>query len=195
MPYDSYHLTDITHDLRLYFSTASGILLTPKHVFFYNIGDSRSFMVRGEKNIAFSTVDHKPFNESEKSRIVAGGGRVQQGRVNGMLAVSRALGDFELKSNPKLGQKAQLVSAEADVECIQRAKDDSFIAICCDGIFDVQKNEELVEFVNDRLPTKYELTDLTEELIDFCCFRVQAFFAQKFILILLFRARKIICPQ
>ena len=39
--------------------------------------------------------DHKPQNEGEKARICAAGGFVDFGRVNGNLALSRAIGDFE----------------------------------------------------------------------------------------------------
>jgi len=43
--------------------------------------------------------DHKPDNVEENRRIMRSGGFVEDGRVNGMLALSRALGDFEYKSN------------------------------------------------------------------------------------------------
>ena len=47
--------------------------------------------------------DHKPDNAEEKERILAAGGEVIEGlgsnvpRVNGQLAVSRAVGDFVYK--------------------------------------------------------------------------------------------------
>lgn len=43
--------------------------------------------------------DHKPENSQEHARIQRAGGFVEEGRVNGMLALSRALGDFEYKGN------------------------------------------------------------------------------------------------
>jgi serine/threonine protein phosphatase PrpC len=42
--------------------------------------------------------DHKPDNELEKKRISDAGGFVTEGRVNGNLNLSRALGDMEYKS-------------------------------------------------------------------------------------------------
>ena len=52
----------------------------------------------GVQAIALSK-DHKPDDPEEATRIQAAGGFVDDGRVNGMLALSRALGDFEYKSN------------------------------------------------------------------------------------------------
>jgi len=48
----------------------------------------------------------------ESRRIVAAGGFVESGRVNGSLALSRALGDFEFKTNATLGPEDQIVTGE-----------------------------------------------------------------------------------
>jgi serine/threonine protein phosphatase PrpC len=45
------------------------------------------------------TEDHKPEDEAEAARIVAAGGFVLANRVNGELAMSRALGDFQYKGD------------------------------------------------------------------------------------------------
>lgn len=43
------------------------------------------------------SIDHKPDDIKELNRISAAGGYVVDGRVNGNLNLSRALGDFEYK--------------------------------------------------------------------------------------------------
>jgi len=48
------------------------------------------------------SVDHKPSDTEERNRIYKAGGFVEEDRVNGMLALSRALGDFEYKQNKSL---------------------------------------------------------------------------------------------
>lgn len=53
--------------------------------------------------------DHKPSNEKEMARIQQAGGWVEFNRVNGNLALSRALGDFVFKRNGKKKVEEQIV--------------------------------------------------------------------------------------
>ena len=51
------------------------------------------------------STDHKPDVDAEKNRIIKAGGYVSnEGRVNGNLNLSRAIGDIEYKNNDKLKQ-------------------------------------------------------------------------------------------
>lgn len=83
------------------------------------LGDSRAVLAR-KGQPAFGTEDHKPFLPKERDRIVNAGGSVMIQRVNGSLAVSRALGDFEYKAVPGLDATKQLVSPEPDIYTIVR---------------------------------------------------------------------------
>ena len=78
--------------------TATVILINNKSDAIYcaNAGDSRTVLSTGGTSIDLSK-DHKPDDHSESSRIYQAGGSVEEGRVNGTLALSRALGDFEYK--------------------------------------------------------------------------------------------------
>jgi len=78
-------------------STAVCVLISPTHVYIANCGDSRAVLCRRGLP-AVCTLDHKPTVPAEKKRIQDAGGSVMIHRVNGSLAVSRALGDFEYKS-------------------------------------------------------------------------------------------------
>ena len=58
---------------------------------------------------------------------------------------------------------------------------DNFITICCDGIFDVMSNEEVVNYFVTRIPYKRHLKDLCGDLADYCCHKVRAIlFRRKF---------------
>ena len=78
--------------------TATVVLITSTDIICANAGDSRTVLCKSGTAVELSQ-DHKPDDPSERSRIYKAGGFVEDGRVNGMLALSRALGDFEYKSN------------------------------------------------------------------------------------------------
>lgn len=59
-----------------------------------NAGDSRGVGCTKAKGTLALSYDHKPENKEEQLRIEAAGGFVEANRVNGNLALSRALGDF-----------------------------------------------------------------------------------------------------
>lgn len=73
-------------------------------------------------------------NIAEKNRITAAGGFVDFGRVNGNLALSRAIGDFEFKKSAELPPEAQIVTAFPDVEIHDFTDDDEFLVLACDGM-------------------------------------------------------------
>ncbi|KAL7673267.1 hypothetical protein ACOME3_008134 [Neoechinorhynchus agilis] len=93
-------------------TTATVCIITPKSVYTANVGDSGAIAcVKGQ--LLALTVDHKPEDVNEVARIWAAGGYVSNGRVNGNLAMSRALGDFCYKKNILKEFKDQIVSRES----------------------------------------------------------------------------------
>ena len=56
------------------------------------------------------------------------------GRVNGNLALSRAIGDFEFKKSAELSPEQQIVTAYPDVVTHSLSDDDEFLVIACDGM-------------------------------------------------------------
>uniref|UniRef100_A0A2K5J098 protein-serine/threonine phosphatase n=1 Tax=Colobus angolensis palliatus TaxID=336983 RepID=A0A2K5J098_COLAP len=148
-------------------STAVGVMISPKHIYFINCGDSRAVLYRNGQ-VCFSTQDHKPCNPREKERIQNAGGSVMIQRVNGSLAVSRALGDYDYKCVDGKGPTEQLVSPEPEVYEILRAEEDEFIILACDGIWDVMSNEELCEFVKSRLEVSDDLENVCNWVVDTC---------------------------
>ncbi|KKZ61453.1 protein phosphatase [[Emmonsia] crescens] len=147
--------------------TASVAVISKDKIRVANAGDSRSVLgVKGRaKPLSF---DHKPQNEGEKARISAAGGFVDYGRVNGNLALSRALGDFEFKKSADLAPEQQIVTAYPDVTTHEITEDDEFLVIACDGIWDCQSSQAVIEFVRRGIAAKQELHRICENMMDNC---------------------------
>jgi serine/threonine protein phosphatase PrpC len=88
--------------------TSVTAMITPQFIVCANAGDSRCILGTNGGVKAMSE-DHKPFDDGERRRIEEAGGSVQWKRVDGDLAVSRALGDFQYKCRNDLGPKQQKV--------------------------------------------------------------------------------------
>ncbi|CAK8684355.1 unnamed protein product [Clavelina lepadiformis] len=147
--------------------TAVAVLIKGNKMFCANVGDSRAVAsIRGHAQLL--SFDHKPQHERELKRITAAGGFVEFNRVNGNLALSRALGDFVFKKNDHRPPEEQIVTADPDVIVKEITKDHEFIVIACDGIWDVLSNQDVVEFVRERLGQKMEPETICEQLMDRC---------------------------
>lgn len=90
-----------------------------------NVGDARIVLCRNGKALRLS-YDHKGSDENEGRRIANAGGLILNNRVNGVLAVTRALGDAYLKD---------LVTGHPyTTETVIQPDADEFIILACDGV-------------------------------------------------------------
>ena len=90
--------------------TAVVVLFDRIHLKLYiaNCGDSRSVLSRNGTAVDLSE-DHKPEDLIEVTRINHAGGHVtEEGRINGCLNLSRALGDLRYKTNHTLRRKQKI---------------------------------------------------------------------------------------
>lgn len=132
-----------------------------------NAGDSRSVLgLKGEaKPLSF---DHKPGNPGEHSRILNAGGFVEFDRVNGNLALSRAIGDFEFKQGTTLPAEEQIVTAEPEIVSHTATGEEEFLVLACDGIWDCLSNQQVVDIVRRGIARGMALDTITENVIDRC---------------------------
>lgn len=149
-------------------STAVTAYVTPNHIICINTGDSRCILVTSEGVVEMSH-DHKPYNDDEKNRILDAGGIVVNKRVNGDLAVARALGDFGFKLRSDLPPEKQQVTCAPDVYIHPRNLNiDQFLVLACDGIWDVMTNEELAEFIRNEMRYESDINEIACNAIDYC---------------------------
>jgi protein phosphatase PTC1 len=90
-----------------------------------NVGDARIVLCRNGKALRLS-YDHKGSDENEGKRVANAGGLILNNRVNGVLAVTRALGDSYMKD---------LVTGHPyTTETVIQSDLDEFIILACDGV-------------------------------------------------------------
>ncbi|GMI57275.1 hypothetical protein TeGR_g11331 [Tetraparma gracilis] len=122
-----------------------------------NVGDSRAVLSRGRKALDLTT-DHKPNDKKERERVEKLGGTVQWHgyfdarkrpipgtgvwRINGNLAVARAIGD---------ASEQPFVGSEADTGRTRCTREDEFVVLASDGLWDVMGSQEAVSFVHQTL--------------------------------------------
>ncbi|XP_058447964.1 protein phosphatase 1L isoform X2 [Malaya genurostris] len=113
-----------------------------------NVGDSRGVMCDLKGNAIPLSFDHKPQQVREQKRIADAGGFISfKGvwRVAGILATSRALGDYPLKEK-------NLVIAEPDILSFDLVYHrPMFLILATDGLWDTFTNEEAVAFIRERI--------------------------------------------
>lgn len=117
-------------------TTAVTVLARGDSFFVAHAGDSRAVLVHSEGKVTVLTSDHKPNRPDERKRIRDLGGSVVfwgVWRVEGILAVSRAIGDRMLKP---------FVVAEPEVKEFKRSSNDHFIVVASDGLWDTITNED-----------------------------------------------------
>ncbi|GAA6066744.1 protein phosphatase 1G [Tachysurus ichikawai] len=153
-------------------TTAVVALIRGKQLIVANAGDSRCVVSERGKAVDMS-YDHKPEDELELARIKNAGGKVtMDGRVNGGLNLSRAIGDHFYKRNKNLPPEEQMISALPDVKVLTLNEEHEFMVVACDGIWNVMSSQEVVEFVNERLKAEGSetkpLSAVIEELLDHC---------------------------
>ena len=142
--------------------TCSSILLTQNNLISINLGDSRCILGRfNPKNNSWSclnlTRDHKPTEEDEKERIIKKGGNISKGKdefgnSSGIMRIWKADGNIGLALTRSFGDEIMSkvgVSCEPEIKQFFLGKDDKFIIIGTDGLWEYIYSEECVNMVKD----------------------------------------------
>merc|ERR1712232_1308814 len=134
-----------------------------------NLGDSTGYLCRrpGDQDIQAIPLQmrqHKCWMMKEKERILRSGGAVENGRINGVLEVSRAFGDITLK------RYGVLCTPEYMKFKIDRQKD-QFVLLGCDGFWNAWTAAEALEHVEGLLAEEISRAGQEGEEVDLrnCC--------------------------
>uniref|UniRef100_H3CQJ4 Protein phosphatase 1L n=1 Tax=Tetraodon nigroviridis TaxID=99883 RepID=H3CQJ4_TETNG len=123
-------------------------LLSDKELTVANVGDSRGVLCDKNGNAVPLSHDHKPYQLKERKRIKKAGGFISfngSWRVQGILAMSRSLGDYPLKNLNVVIPDPDIMSFDLDKLQPQ------FMILATDGLWDTFSNDEAVRFIRERL--------------------------------------------
>ena len=117
------------------------LLIKDNTIYCANAGDSRCVMASNGKAVPLS-YDHKPHMLSEKTRILKAGSTINaEGRIDGNLNLSRAIGDLKYKKNKNLKPHEHPITAFPDVKTAQISANIDFIVMGCDGIWESKTSQ------------------------------------------------------
>ncbi|GAA5942393.1 PP2C family serine/threonine-protein phosphatase [Sporobolomyces koalae] len=117
-----------------------------------NVGDARAVLSRGGRAVRLS-YDHKGTDHSEVKRITDAGGFVLNNRVNGVLAVTRALGDSSMK---------EFVVGKPYTTETTIGPHDEWLIVACDGLWDVCSDADAIEILKESRDAQ----DASQRLLD-----------------------------
>ncbi|XP_053559391.1 protein phosphatase 1K, mitochondrial [Bombina bombina] len=129
-----------------------------------SVGDSRALLCRKGKPLKL-TIDHTPERKDERQRIREKGGFVAwnslgQPHVNGRLAMTRSIGDLDLK--------AVGVIAEPETKRVTlHHADDGFLVLTTDGINFIVNSQEICDILNQCHDPSEAAQVLTEQAIQY----------------------------
>lgn len=149
-------------------STCTGLLLDRQthNLFTMNVGDSRCILFDEDTGMLLSeTVDHACTTglPAELARVRAAGGYIVCNRVDGILNITRSLGDYYLKKTcENVWSPTGKISAEPDVVCHPcrcRPSSTSCKTLCAllvsDGALDYVKEKQPFKRSSQELITKF----------------------------------------
>ncbi|XP_062228226.1 probable protein phosphatase 2C 54 [Phragmites australis] len=146
-------------------TTALTAMIFGRSLLVANAGDCRAVLSRCGAAVEMS-MDHRTCSLTEKVRVESLGGYVDDGYLNGLLGVTRALGDWHLEGMKEVGRPGGPLSAEPELKMITLTKDDEFLIIGSDGIWDVFSNQNSVDFARKRLQEHNNVKLCCKEIVE-----------------------------
>ena len=150
-------------------TTANIMLIKNNTIYIANVGDSLSVMYKDKRAFNLNR-EHQIVIESEKERVIKSGATVNGYRINGMLNLTRAIGDLRFKMNKNLKRYEQSVIAVPDITRIDNIDNIDFIIMACDGVWDCVKRQLLCEFMEKEINENPEadLSEILKKIFDKC---------------------------
>ncbi|XP_068309996.1 probable protein phosphatase 2C 27 [Pyrus communis] len=146
-------------------TTALTAMIFGRSLLVANAGDCRAVLSRCGVAIEMSK-DHRPCCTKERMRIESLGGYIDDGYLNGQLGVTRALGNWHLEGMKDAGERGGPLSAIPELKLTTLGKDDEFLIIGTDGIWDVFTSQNAVDFARRRLQEHNDVKLCCKQIVE-----------------------------
>ncbi|XP_062159672.1 probable protein phosphatase 2C 27 [Alnus glutinosa] len=146
-------------------TTALTAMIFGRSLLVANAGDCRAVLSRRGIAVEMSK-DHRPDCTKEKTRIESLGGYIDDGYLNGELGVTRALGDWHLEGMKGTGERVGPLSAEPELKLVTLTKEDEFLIIGSDGIWEVFSSQNSVDFAWRRLQEHNDVRLCCKQIVE-----------------------------
>lgn len=147
LPYNS-----ITTSYAFVGTTALVALIAKTRLLLAWAGDSRAVVIGHDGQILYSTQDHKPERFDERERVLKAGGYIKYtpwcNRLDGILSMTRALGNYSLKTK---GTEALIATPEVHELPL---KNIAYIILASDGLWERASNEWVASIVRIKSKKK-----------------------------------------
>jgi len=140
-------------------SVVLAVMLSGKELYVANVGDSRAVLCKAGKAVPLTT-DHTPSLQSERDRIKIAGGTIEDGRVGGLLTVSRAVGGLTDD-----GKKVPGMTAMPELKKYFISDEDEFIVLGCDGVFEQMDDDYVISFARRSLLRDNDVQKTSHDLV------------------------------
>ena len=137
-------------------TTACTVLITHSRIIAANVGDTRCVVINSSGVPKQMTIDHKPYISFEQKYIEKHGGYVENERVNGVLSVSRSLGDGSL------GEAINCCPHISE----EQIDGDTIVIIACDGVWDVIDIKQAADIVKSEIDPMLAAKKLRDAAFD-----------------------------
>ena len=132
-------------------NTATIVFINNRLLYCANVGDSSCALI-GKTN-EFITTEDKCTNKNEMKRIEKEGGTIIDDRLGGILAVSRGLGDFDLKSKG--------LTCEPHITKKLIDHNINYCVLASDGVWDVLNPDEVA-----KITQTHKIDEMAKEIVE-----------------------------
>jgi len=122
--------------------TAVSALIIGPTLYIANIGDTNAILMRKGEPMVLTVEHNAAKNEKEVKRVTEMGSMVIGGKLAGILSVTRAFGDLDMKP---------YLIADPHMKKVTLTPDDDVLVLACDGLWDVVTFQECADIINKEM--------------------------------------------